>query len=175
MFNGLIKLFKITDGISVKKSQSVYYLSNSKGEKVNITSNNRFCFFINDGYLYLKNISLTLKEIKIVLRKLNNFNKGLKQEYFFQLSIQGVGYRFLDVTKNKVILKAGYSNNVEFNLPELVSGFLLTNTDLLLYSFDYDLLKLTCSHIKKIRSPDVYKGKGLRYPSETIILKEIKK
>lgn len=130
---------------------------------------------MHKDYLYLKNISLSFKEIKSVLAYINNLNKGLNQNYFYQMSIDGVGYRFLSVDNQKLSMKVGFSKDVEYQLPEGVSGFLLSSNDLFLYSYDYDLLKLTCSKIKKIRKPDVYKGKGLRYIDDVIRLKEIKK
>ena len=52
---------------------------------------------------------------------------------------------------------------------------LINSTEILLMSFNYDLLKLSCSKIKKIRVPDVYKGKGIFYFDEVLSLKEIKK
>jgi large subunit ribosomal protein L6 len=140
-----------------------------------LKSDHKFVLLKSDKYIYLKNISLSLLEIKKFLRKLNNFNKGLNQEYFYQLSIKGVGYRFLDIANHNLSMKVGFSDTVNIALPNIVSGFLLSSTDLVLCSYYYDLLKLTCSKIKKVRKPEIYKGKGIYYPNENIVLKEIKK
>jgi large subunit ribosomal protein L6 len=175
MKNCLIKLFKITGEVDIKKNNWGYLISNKKGNSVELKSEGKFMLFTQKNYLYFKNISLSLNEIKSVLTYINNFNKGLKQNYFYQMFIEGVGYRFLSIDDQKLSLKVGFSNDVEYPLPEGVSGFLLSSNELFLYSYDYDLLKLTCSKIKKIRKPDVYKGKGVRYIDDVIRLKEIKK
>jgi large subunit ribosomal protein L6 len=106
---------------------------------------------------------------------LNNFNKGFNQNYYYKLELDGVGFRFLDITENALILKVGFSDVVKFNLDPAVFAILLSNVELLLYSSNYDLLKSTSSSIKKIKVPDTYKGKGIKYFDETIRLKEIKK
>lgn len=149
--------------------------SSSENNFINIPSKNAFLLYKSNDYLYLKNFSLSKNKLVKLISLLNNFNKGFDQKYFYKLKLDGVGFRFLDITENELILKVGFSNVVKFNLNPSVFAMLLSNVELLLYSSDYDLLKSTSASIKKIRVPDIYKGKGIKYFDETISLKEIKK
>jgi len=175
MYN-LIKLFKISKNINIQKKKDIYRFVNLETKDlIDIKINNSFSLFIVKDYLYLKNISLTSVKLKSLLKHLKTLFIGLEQKYFYRLKINGVGFRFLDFKDNVLSLKAGYSNVIQISIPKTVLIKLINSTEILLMSFNYDILKLICLKIKKIRVPDVYKGKGICYFDEIISLKEIKK
>jgi large subunit ribosomal protein L6 len=101
---------------------------------------------------------------------INNMLIGVDKGFSKILFIEGVGYK-ANVTGNSLTLNVGYSNPVEFFLPEGVHATVDGNTKITLDSIDKDLLGLTASRIRNIRKPEPYKGKGIRYENEHIVRK----
>lgn len=97
----------------------------------------------------------------------NNMVVGVDQGFKKVLVIEGVGYR-ASASGKKLTLSVGFSNPVEFELPELVSGTVENNTTIILESIDKEALGLTAAQIRDIRKPEPYKGKGIRYEGEYI-------
>lgn len=94
---------------------------------------------------------------------------GVSQGYTKQLEINGVGYR-AEVKGQVLVLNVGYSHSVEFKLPEGVSAKVEKNL-ITLESIDKQLLGETAANIRKIRKPEPYKGKGIKYVDEVILRK----
>lgn len=101
---------------------------------------------------------------------INNMIIGVDQGFSKILIIEGVGYK-ANVIGNNLTLNVGFSNPVEFFLPEGVNATVDGNTKITLDSIDKDLLGLTASKIRSIRKPEPYKGKGIRYENEHIVRK----
>ena len=92
---------------------------------------------------------------------------GVSEGFKKVLVIEGVGYR-ASASGKKLTLNVGFSNPVEFDLPENVSGNVENNTTIVLESIDKEALGLTAARIRAIRKPEPYKGKGIRYEGEYI-------
>jgi len=101
---------------------------------------------------------------------INNMVVGVDQGFKKVLVVEGVGYRASVAGKN-LSLSVGYSNPVEFELPENVSGDVENNTKITLESIDKEILGMTAAKIRAIRKPEPYKGKGIRYEGEHIVRK----
>lgn len=101
---------------------------------------------------------------------INNMVVGVDEGFKKVLVIEGVGYR-ASMAGNNLSLSVGYSNPVEFALPEGVSGNVENNTKIVLESIDKESLGLTAAKIRAIRKPEPYKGKGIRYDDERIVRK----
>lgn len=101
---------------------------------------------------------------------INNMVVGVDQGFKKVLIIEGVGYR-ASVSGKTLTLTVGYSNPVEFKLPDSVSGDVENNTKITLESIDKEILGMTASEIRSIRKPEPYKGKGIRYEDEHIVRK----
>ena len=101
---------------------------------------------------------------------INNMVLGVDQGFKKVLVIEGVGYR-ASVAGKKLSLSVGYSNPVEFPLPESVSADVENNTKITLESIDKEILGMTASQIRAVRKPEPYKGKGIRYEDEYIMRK----
>lgn len=100
-----------------------------------------------------------------------NMVNGVAQGYKRVIEISGIGYRS-QVKGNKIVFTIGYSHPVEFELPDGVSATVDDKqTTITLSGIDKQLLGQVAAHIKEIRPPDAYKGKGIRYSGERIKLK----
>ncbi len=101
---------------------------------------------------------------------LSNMVVGVDEGFKKVLIVEGIGYR-ASVAGNALSLSVGYSNPVEFALPEGVTGNVENNTKIVLESVDKEALGLAAAKIRAIRKPEPYKGKGIRYEDEHIVRK----
>lgn len=100
-----------------------------------------------------------------------NMIKGCGEGYVKQLELQGVGYR-AQVAGTRLNLQLGFSHPVEFDLPAGITAAVEANTKITLKGADKDLLGVTADRLRKVRPPEPYKGKGIRYTGEVITLKQ---
>lgn len=100
---------------------------------------------------------------------INNMIVGTDKMFSRKLVVEGVGYR-AKVEGSKLVLNVGYSNPVEYPLPEGVNAS-VQQTTITLESIDKELLGQTSARIRDIRKPEPYKGKGIRYEDEHIVRK----
>ena len=105
---------------------------------------------------------------------INNMITGVTTGFEKKLEAVGVGYRF-QVKGNTVVVNAGYSHPVEMIVPEGITVEAPSNTELFIRGIDKCLVGEFAENIRKIRQPEPYKGKGIRYSGEHIIRKEGKK
>ncbi len=100
-----------------------------------------------------------------------NMVHGVTQGYQRVLDITGVGYR-AQVQGKKIVLTLGYSHAVEFQLPEGITAAVdQKQTQITLAGVDKQKIGQVAANLRALRSPDVYKGKGLRYSGERLKLK----
>ena len=98
---------------------------------------------------------------------LNNMVVGVTDGYKRDLEIQGVGYRAaLDGTT--LVLSVGFSHPVRMTPPEGVSYTLDGNTRLSVVGIDKQLVGEEAARIRRVRPPEPYKGKGIRYAGEQV-------
>jgi large subunit ribosomal protein L6 len=110
----------------------------------------------------------------------NNAIVGVTQGFSRQMDVVGVGYK-ADVQGRKIVFSLGYSHPIEFPLPDGVEAKaerLTTKgsiqqyqTTLTLSSIDKQMLGQVAAEMHKLRKPDAYKGKGIRYADVSIKLK----
>ncbi len=100
----------------------------------------------------------------------NNMVTGVSSGFERVLEINGIGYR-AEVKGQRLILNLGYSNPVNFELPDGVSASVDRNTIIKLTAIDKEKLGQTAASIRKLRPPEPYKGKGIKYAEERIIRK----
>jgi len=103
---------------------------------------------------------------------LSNMVTGVSAGFSITLEIVGVGYRVEPQGKDSLTFNLGYSTPVEYTIPEGVSATVEERgTRLILQGIDKQLVGETAARIRKIRPPDAYKGKGVRYAGEILRLK----
>ncbi|MBB1062827.1 MULTISPECIES: 50S ribosomal protein L6 [Limosilactobacillus] len=101
----------------------------------------------------------------------NNMVEGVVNGFSKTLKLVGVGYR-AQFKGNKLILTVGYSQPVEMDKPEDVDIKVPDNTTIELSSINKQHLGDFAALVRAVRSPEPYKGKGIRYENEHIIRKE---
>ena len=168
------RIINIPEGVTVENVNNVVTVKGPKGT-------------LNQPML--KDITMTQEGNKIKLERLNenakamhgtmnalinNMIKGVTTGYSKGLEIIGVGYRF-NVQGNKLVVNAGYSHPVEMNFPEGITVELISNTEIVVKGIDKTMVGEFAANIRKIREPEPYKGKGIRYKDEHVRRKEGKK
>ena len=105
---------------------------------------------------------------------INNMITGVTNGYAKTLEIIGVGYRF-NVQGQKLVVSAGYSHPVNMEIPAGLTVEANGNTEITVKGIDKVLVGEFSANIRKIRQPEPYKGKGIRYKDEHVCRKEGKK
>ena len=101
---------------------------------------------------------------------INNMVVGVNEGFKKTLIVEGVGYK-VNLAGKTLSLNVGYSNPVEFPIPENVQINVDGANKIIVESIDKELLGLTSARIREIRKPEPYKGKGIRYEDEHIVRK----
>ncbi len=137
----------------------------------------------------LKDITMTQTDNNITLDRKNeaakamhgtmnaliqNMIKGVKDGFEKELEIIGVGYRF-NVQGKKLVINAGYSHPVEMMVPEGLTVEAKSNTEITIKGIDKVAVGEFAANVRKVRKPEPYKGKGIRYKDEHVRRKEGKK
>ncbi len=104
----------------------------------------------------------------------SNMVTGVSTGYVRKLELVGVGYRASMAGKD-LNLSLGFSHPVVFKAPEGVTLETPTQTEILIKGADKQRVGEAAAKIRSFRSPEPYKGKGVRYSGEKITLKEAKK
>ena len=100
----------------------------------------------------------------------NNMVVGVTSGYQTDLEINGVGYR-AEVKGSDLVLSLGYSHPVVYPLPAGIAVDVDKMTKLSVKGIDKELVGQTAAKIRSFRGPEPYKGKGIKYASETILRK----
>ena len=164
----------IPAGVEVKVDGNIVSVKGPKGElsteineniTVNIEGNEITLTRKNDNF---KNFHGTANA------NINNMVIGVTDGFEKKLESVGVGYRF-QIKGNELVVTAGYSHPVNVKVPEGIKLESPSNTELFVRGADKRLVGEFAANIRKIRKPEPYKGKGIRYSDEHIRRKEGKK
>ena len=98
----------------------------------------------------------------------NNMVVGVTEGYEKKLEIVGVGYRVLSKGPTQLEFQLGYSHSITFNAPEGITFTVEGPTRLGVQGIDKQLVGEVAANIRKLRKPEPYKGKGVRYAGEHI-------
>ena len=105
---------------------------------------------------------------------LANMVQGVSEGFERKLNLVGVGYRAQ--AQGKVLnLTLGFSHPVNFNVPEGVTVETPSQTEIVIKGADKQVVGQVAADIRAYRPPEPYKGKGVRYADERVVLKEAKK
>ncbi|MDE2235465.1 MAG: 50S ribosomal protein L6 [Gammaproteobacteria bacterium] len=105
---------------------------------------------------------------------LNNAVKGVTKGFERKLELVGVGYRAQ--TQGKTLnLTLGFSHPVNYKVPEGISIDTPSQTEIVIKGTDRQKVGQVAAEIRGFRPPEPYKGKGVRYANERVVLKEAKK
>lgn len=104
----------------------------------------------------------------------NNMVTGVSKGFERKLTLVGVGYR-ASVTGEGVKLQLGFSHDVVHALPAGIKAECPTQTEIIIKGSDKQVVGQVAAEIRAYREPEPYKGKGVRYADERVIIKETKK
>ena len=109
-----------------------------------------------------------------VRQLVNNMVVGVTKGFEKKLSLIGVGYK-AQAQGAKLNLQVGYSHPVNIDMPQGITVATATPTEILIKGADRQRVGQVAAEIRAIRPPEPYKGKGIRYSDEKIVIKETKK
>ena len=104
----------------------------------------------------------------------NNMVIGVTKGWEKKLSLVGVGYR-AQAAGDKLNLSLGFSHPVVQQMPKGIKVATPTQTEIVVSGIDKQLVGMVAAEIRDVKPPEPYKGKGVRYTGEVIVLKETKK
>jgi len=100
-----------------------------------------------------------------------NMVEGVVKGYEKRLKIEGIGYQ-ARMDKKTLVLTVGYANPIEMKPPEGVAVELTDPTTILIRGADKQKVGQFAAEVRKVRKPEPYKGKGIRYENEQVRRKE---
>lgn len=166
----------IPSGVSLELNNNVLTVKGTKGS-LTLNIHKLVEVVINETTVETK-AKNTSKEANINVGTINslieNMLEGVSTGFTKGLEIVGVGYRF-QVNGNKINISAGFSHPVEMTAPEGLKIEAVSNTEVTISGIDKQKVSEFAANIRKIRKPEPYKGKGIRYKGEYVRRKEGKK
>ena len=105
---------------------------------------------------------------------INNMVTGVTDGFERKLELVGVGYR-AQAQGKKLNLTLGFSHPVNFEVPEGITVETPSQTEILVKGIDKQQVGQVAAEIRRYRPPEPYKGKGVRYSDERVVMKEAKK
>lgn len=130
--------------------------------------NGQLTFAAKNDSKFARAMSGTLRAL------LNNMVNGVSKGFEKKLQLVGVGYR-AQAQGDTLNLSLGFSHPVAHKMPAGIKVETPTQTEILVKGADKQLVGQVAAEIRAYRSPEPYKGKGVRYADEVVVLKETKK
>jgi large subunit ribosomal protein L6 len=160
---------KIADGVKVVMSEGKIEVEGPKGKlAMNFKNKIQMKLQENNVILIRENDSKPVKAMHGLYRRLvNNMVIGVSKGFSRVLLINGVGYR-AEKKGNILVLNLGYSNPIEYPIPEGASIEVEANNKIIITCSDKQRLGQICADIRGFRPPEPYKGKGIRYENEFV-------
>lgn len=166
----------IPDGVTVSVNGNVVDVKGPKGE-LNLEFSKLVSVVVEDGVVLTKQIKPS-KDANVMQGTTNslisNMITGVSKGYDKGLEAVGVGYRF-QVSGNKITINAGYSHPVVMEAPVGLTVTGESNTEITIHGIDKQKVSEFAANVRKVREPEPYKGKGIRYKGEQVRRKEGKK
>ncbi len=106
---------------------------------------------------------------------INTMVKGVSEGFTKEMELIGVGYKARVEGTKKLVLSLGFSHDIDFEIPEGIKITCASPTQISVFGADKQLVGQVASEIRDYRSPEPYKGKGVRYVGEYVRRKEGKK
>ena len=168
------RIITVPAGVTVEENDGIVTVKGPKGElKQKMLKD--ISMKIEGTELKLERANENAKAMHGTMNALiNNMIIGVTKGYQKELEIIGVGYRF-NVQGKKLVISAGYSHPVNMQIPEGITVEAPSNTEITVKGIDKVLVGEFAANIRKVRQPEPYKGKGIRYKDEHVRRKEGKK
>ena len=174
--NGNRKLV-IPEGVTVDVNDDVVTVKGPKGELKTALTNKDITVNVDGNEIHVKRSNDEIKTRSMhgtVNANINNMIEGVTKGYEKALEIIGVGYRF-NLKGNTLVINAGFSHPVELAIPEGIKVESPSNTEITIKGIDKIKVGEFAANVRKVKQPEPYKGKGIRYKDEQVRRKEGKK
>ncbi len=167
------KVIVLPAGVEVANKDHVVTVKGPKGELTREFDRNiEIKVEGNEVSLHRPNDSKEMKTIHGTTRaNLNNMVVGVSEGFQKELEMRGVGYR-AQLQGSKLVLSVGKSHQDEVEAPKDVTFELPSPTQILVKGINKEVVGQTAAYIRGLRSPEPYKGKGIRYVGEFVRRKE---
>ncbi|TAL81595.1 MAG: 50S ribosomal protein L6 [Candidimonas sp.] len=129
---------------------------------------NQLTFVVTNETRHAKAMSGTVRAL------VNNMVAGVSKGFERKLTLVGVGYR-AQVQGDSLKLQLGFSHDIMHKAPVGVKIECPTQTEIVIKGSDKQVVGQVAAEIRAYRSPEPYKGKGIRYADEHVVIKETKK
>jgi large subunit ribosomal protein L6 len=159
----------VPKGVTVSVSSNILHVKGSKGELTQ-SFEPLVSFVVGDGEVKVArtNESRQARSMHGLYRSLlNNMVTGVSQGFTKNLVINGVGYR-AEAKGGVLLLNLGFSNQIEYQVPAGVELKVDGVNKVAVSGIDKALVGQVASEIRKLRPPEPYKGKGIRYENENV-------
>ena len=168
------RVLSIPEGVTVSVDGNIVTVKGPKGE-LSTEINKDLTVKVDGQELTIERANDTVKNFHGTANaNIKNMIIGVTAGFEKKLEAVGVGYRFA-LKGDKLVVTAGYSHPVEVDIPAGITLECPSNTDLTVKGIDKCLVGEFAANVRKIRKPEPYKGKGIKYADETIIRKVGKK
>jgi len=155
------------DQISVKGAGGTLTLAQSALVKINNEGGKLSFAPVNDSR-EANAMSGTMRQL------VNNMINGVSKGFEKKLTLVGVGYK-AQAQGAKLNLSVGFSHPVNIDMPAGITVATPAPTEIVIKGADRQRVGQVAAEIRAIRPPEPYKGKGIRYADETVVIKETKK
>lgn len=171
------KPIQIPEGVEVKIEGNKITVKGAKGE-ISKTFRPEIKIEVKEGKILLSLQGEETKQKKSLWglfgALLNNMIKGVTVGFEKKLEIQGVGFK-AEIQGDTLVLNVGFSHQVKIKIPAETKISVEKNTLITVSGIDKEFVGQTAANIKKIKPPEPYKGKGIRYLGEQVRKKVGKK
>ncbi|MFD1710467.1 50S ribosomal protein L6 [Ottowia sp. GY511] len=166
----------VPTGVDVQLKDNLITVKGTGGELkltpnplVKITSDNgKLSFVPVDESREANAMSGTMRQM------VNNMVVGVSKGFEKKLTLVGVGFR-AQAQGNKLNLAIGFSHPVNFEMPAGISVATPSPTEIIIKGADRQSVGQVAAKVREVRPPEPYKGKGIRYADERVVIKETKK
>lgn len=167
------KVIIIPAGVEIINNDNVVTVKGPKGELTReFNKNIEIKVEGNEMTLVRPDDSKEMKTIHGTTRaNLNNMVVGVSEGFKKELEMKGVGYR-AQLQGSKLVLSVGKSHQDEVEAPEGITFTVANPTSISVEGINKEVVGQTAAYIRNLRSPEPYKGKGIRYVGEYVRLKE---
>ena len=168
------RILTIPEGVSVTVNGNIVSVKGPKGE-LSTEVNSNITVIVEGNEVKVTRKNDNFKNFHGTANaNIKNMIIGVSEGYEKKLESIGVGYRFA-IKGNELVVTAGYSHPVNVEIPAGITLESPSNTELTVKGIDKCQVGEFAANIRKIREPEPYKGKGIRYKDEHIQRKEGKK
>jgi len=167
---------ELPKGVELKEAEGVLSVKGPKGE-LSMPINDDIGFSVEDGKVSIsqKTESRFAYSMAGTTRSLiSNMVQGVSEGFERKLELVGVGYRAKAQGKS-LNLTLGFSHPVDYPVPEGIEISTPSQTEIVVTGIDKQKVGQVAAEIRRFRPPEPYKGKGVRYAGEHVVIKEAKK